>query len=179
MTGEFLSVPRYNWCTPLSQPSFCMLVNHGPKQLSSKGEYKPWKLVSWCFKPSQPQGITSGLTSHGNEVLQQDTTHLIQRPCYQRGSLCQHPAGKQTTWRPPDHHKEMQTAVVWSCLQFVRSGQNHLARHSERGKRQGRQRKRWTENIREWTGLEFTKSQRALENREKWKLVAKSFVVKG
>ena len=26
----------------------------------------------------------------------------------------------------------MQTAVVWSCLPFIRSGQNHLARHSER-----------------------------------------------
>ena len=33
--------------------------------------------------------------------------------------------------------------------------------------RQGRQRKRWEDNIREWTGLEFTKSQRAVENREK------------
>ena len=31
--------------------------------------------------------------------------------------------------------KETQTAVVWSCLQFIRSGQNHLARHSERGKK--------------------------------------------
>ena len=29
----------------------------------------------------------------------------------------------------------MQTAVVWSCLPFIRSGQNHLARHSERGKK--------------------------------------------
>ena len=28
-------------------------------------------------------------TSHGNEVLRQDTAHLIQRPCYQRGSPCQ------------------------------------------------------------------------------------------
>ena len=46
------------------------------------------------------------------------------------------------------------------------------------GKRQGRQRKRWEDNIREWTGLEFGKSQRAVENREKWrKLVAKSYVV--
>ena len=46
------------------------------------------------------------------------------------------------------------------------------------GRRQGRQRKRWEDNIREWTGLEFAKSQRAVENREKWrKLVAKSFVV--
>ena len=33
-------------------------------------------------------------------------------------------------------------------------------------------------HIREWTGLEFGKSQRAVENREKWgKLVAKSSVV--
>ena len=41
------------------------------------------------------------------------------------------------------------------------------------GRRQSRQRKRW-EDIREWTGLEFGKSQRAVENREKWrKLVAK------
>ena len=28
------------------------------------------------------------LYGHGNEVLPQDTTHLIQRPCYQRGSPC-------------------------------------------------------------------------------------------
>ena len=46
------------------------------------------------------------------------------------------------------------------------------------GRRQGRLRKRWKENIREWTGLGFAKSQRAVENREKWrKLVAKSSVV--
>ena len=46
------------------------------------------------------------------------------------------------------------------------------------GRRQGRQRKRWEHNIREWTGLEFAKSQRAVENWEKWrKLVAKSSVV--
>ena len=35
------------------------------------------------------------------------------------------------------------------------------------GRRQGRQKKRWEDNIREWTGLEFGKSQRAVENREK------------
>ena len=31
--------------------------------------------------------------------------------------------------------KKMQTTVVWSCLPFIRFGQNHLARHSERGKK--------------------------------------------
>ena len=28
---------------------------------------------------------------------------------------------------------------------------------------------RWEDDIREWTGLEFGKSQRAVENREKWR----------
>ena len=46
------------------------------------------------------------------------------------------------------------------------------------GRRQSRQRKRWEDNIRKWTGLEFAKSQRAVENRGKWrKLVVKSSVV--
>ena len=55
-------------------------------------------------------------TSHGNEVLPQDTTYLIQRPYYQHGSPCQDPAGNRTTQKPPDHLKEMQTAMVRSCL---------------------------------------------------------------
>ena len=80
MTGAFLSVPRYDWWAPLSHPYSCMLVNYGPSQQSSKDEYKPWKI---------------------NEVLLQDTTHLIQRPCYQRGSPCKDPAGNRTTRRPP------------------------------------------------------------------------------
>ena len=52
-------------------------------------------------------------------MLPQNTAHLIQTPCYQRGSHCQDPAVDR---------KETQTAVI-------RSGQNHLARHSERGKK--------------------------------------------
>ena len=57
---------------------------------------------------------------------------------------------------------------------YLTVGQNHLAR----GRRQGRQRKSWDDIIRKWTSLEFGESQRAVENREKWrKLVAKSSVV--
>ena len=33
-------------------------------------------------------------------------------------------------------------------------------------KRQGRQKKRWEDNIREWSALEFAKSQRTVENIE-------------
>ena len=42
------------------------------------------------------------------------------------------------------------------------------------GRRKGGQRKKWEANIREWIGLEFGKSQRAVENKDQWrKLVAK------
>ena len=46
------------------------------------------------------------------------------------------------------------------------------------GRRRGRQKKKWEDILREWTGLEFAKLQRAVENREKWwKLGVKSSVV--
>ena len=33
-------------------------------------------------------------------------------------------------------HEDLLTiAVIWTCLPFIRSGQNNLARHSERGKK--------------------------------------------
>ena len=43
-------------------------------------------------------------------------------------------SGNWTTQRSDDLN-ETQTAVVWSCFPFIRSDQNHLARHSERGKK--------------------------------------------
>ena len=48
---------------------------------------------------------------------------------------CKDPAGNRTTQRPPDQRTETQTAVVQSCIPFIRSCKNHLARHSERGKK--------------------------------------------
>ena len=46
---------------------------------------------------------------------------------------------------------------------FIRSGQNHLARHSEKGKKRRQTEEDWKDNIREWTGLEFAKAKRAVE----------------
>ena len=46
------------------------------------------------------------------------------------------------------------------------------------GRRRGKQRKRWEDNIREWTGLSFAESQRAVEDRDRWRrLVAVSSVM--
>ena len=83
-------------------------------------------------------------------------------------------------------HKDFLTIVKRRKLQWY----GHVSRSSDLAKtilqgtvkgrrRQGRQRKRWEDNIRKWTGLEFVKSQRAVENRKKnWrKLVAKFLVV--
>ena len=68
--------------------------------------------------------------------------------------------------------------MVWSRLPFIRSGQNHLKRHSERGKKTRQTKEEVGRQHQEWTGLKFTKSQRAVENREKLRyLVAKSLVV--
>ena len=82
-------------------------------------------------------------------------------------------------------HEDLLTIVKRGKLQWY----GHVSRSSglattilqgtvKGGRRQGRERKRWEDNIREWTGLEFGKSQRAVENSEKWsKLVAKTSVV--
>ena len=117
--------------------------------------------------------------SQFRQVVPQDTTHLLQRPCYRRGSPCQDSTGNWTTRRPLDHRKETQTAVVWSCFPFIRSGHNHLARHSDRGKK--------TRQTAEKVGRQHQGMDRpgvrqvpegSGEHGEKWrKLVAKSFVV--
>ena len=78
-------------------------------------------------------------------------------------------------------HEDLLTIVNkrrLSCLPSIRSGQNRLARHSKR-----REKTRQTEEEvgRQHQGMHrpgFGKSQRAVENREKWrKVVAKSSVV--
>ena len=111
--------------------------SHLTQSLSSiandKEDSLGWRIIlslcRWLQKEIQKN------TSHRNEVLSQDITHLIQRPCYQRESPCHDPAGNWTTRRPPDDRKETQTAVVWTCLPFFRSSQNYPAVHSDRGKK--------------------------------------------
>ena len=73
-------------------------------------------------------------------------------------------------------HEDLLTIVKRCKLQWYShvSRSSGLAKTVKGGRRQGSQKKRWEDNIREWTGLEFAKSQRAVENREQWrKLVVK------
>ena len=143
MTGIFLSVPRYDWCTPLSHPSSCVLVNHGPSQQSSK-EY-----------------TARYYASHTNEEVRAK----IQQAIGPHEDLLTTVKRRKLQWYG---HVFRSSSLAKTTLQGTVNG----------GRRQGRQRKRWEDNIREWTGLESAESQRAVENREKWrKLVAKSSVV--
>ena len=59
--------------------------------------------------------------------------------------------------------------MVWPC--FWSSG---LAKTTLQGtvkgiRKIGRQKKRWEDNIKEWTGMGFAISTRAAENRTRWK----------
>ena len=79
---------------------------------------------------------------------------LIQRPCYQRGSLYQDQIAKRTTRGAPEHRKETQTEVVWSCLPFIRYGQKKILRGTVKGgRRQGRQEERWEDNTQDRPGV--------------------------
>ena len=94
--------------------------------------------------------------------------------------VCQDPAGNWTAQKKHLLTNVKRHKLQWyghvSCLSGL--AKTILQSTVKGGRRQGRQRKRLEDNIREWTGLEFGKSQRAVENREKWrKPVAKSSVV--
>ena len=83
-------------------------------------------------------------------------------------------------------HLDLLTMVKRRKLQWYGhvSRSSHLAKTISQGtvkgeRRQGRQKKRWGGNIKEWTGVEFAKSQRAVESRGKRrKLVVQSSVVR-
>ena len=68
-------------------------------------------------------------------------------------------------------HEDLLTIVRRRKLQWYghvsrSSGTAHTSLQGtvKGGKRQGRQKKRWGDNIREWTSFEFAKSKRAVEN---------------
>ena len=100
-------------------------------------------------------------TSHGNEVLPQDTRISYKDPVTHE-EVC---AKIQQAIGP---HEELVTIIQSRKLKWYEhvSCSSGLAKivlqgTVKGGKKQGRQRKRWEDNIREWTGLEFAKSQRA------------------
>ena len=72
----------------------------------------------------------------------------------------------------------MKTEVVSPHLNVFWFSKGNPTGHSVRTKKKGRQKKRWKDNIKEWTGMDIASSTRAAENRTRWKgIVANSSVV--
>ena len=115
-------------------------------------------------------------TSHGNEVCYRKILHI---------SYKDHVTNEEVRAKIQQvigQHKDLLTIVKrrklqW-CFLFIRSGQKHIARHSERGKNTRQTEEEVGRQLQGTDRPGFAKSQRAAENREKWrKLVAKSSVV--
>ena len=143
MTEAFLSVLSYDWWAPLSHPSSCMLVNHGSLQHSCKEEYKPRK-----------EGATARYyTSHTKTMLPMKS---VPRSSKQSGP-----------------HKDLRCKLQWYGHVSHSSGlaQTILQGGVKGGGRQGRQRKRWEDNIRTgqtWNSASSRGQWRAEKNGGNW-----------
>ena len=79
-------------------------------------------------------------------------------------------------------HDDLLTTIIHRKLKYY----GHVTRSSglaktilqgtvRGGRKRGRQKKRWEDNIKEWTGLELSDTLRKAESREEWReLVAKT-----
>ena len=146
MTGVFLSVPRYD-CRPLITSFFLYVC-------------ESWTLTAELQRRIQAMEMRCNRKILG--ILYKD--HVTNEKVH---------AKLQQAIGP---HEDHLTIVKRRKLQWY----GHVSRSSrlaktilqgtvKGGRRQGRLRKRREDNTREWTGLEFAKSQRAVENRRKWR----------
>ena len=133
-----------------------MLLNHGPSQQSCREELGAMEMRCYCKILH---------ISYKDHVTNEEIHARIQQAIRPHKDLLTIVQRYRLKWYG---HVSNSSGLTKTTLQCTVKG----------GRRQGRQRKRWEDNIREWIGLEFGKSQRAVENREKLrKLVVKSSVV--
>ena len=120
-----------------------MLVNHGPSQQSSKEEIRAMEMR--CYRKI----LRISCIDH---VTNEKVRAKIQQAIGPHEDLLTIVNRRKLQWYD---HVSRSSGLAKTILQGTVKG----------GRRQGRQRKRWEDNIREWTGLEFVKSKRTVENR--------------
>ena len=121
-----------------------MLVKHGPSQQSSKEEIQAMEMR--CYRKVLR-------ISYKDHVTNEEVRAKIQQAIGPHEDLLINVKRRKLQW-----YGDV------SCSSSL--AKNILHGTVKGGRRQGRQRKRWVDNIREWTALE---SQRAVENRGKWR----------
>ena len=121
-----------------------MLVNHRPSQQSSKEEYKPWK-----------RGATARYQriSYKGHVTNEEVHAKIQQAIGPHEDLTI-AKKRKLQWYS---HVSRSSGLAKIILQGTVKGR----------RRQGRQRKRWEDNIRGWTGLELAKVPEGSEEQGK------------
>ena len=142
---------KIDWCAPLSYPVSCMLVNHVSSQQSCKEEYKAWKwgaTARYCFIPR-----LHSKTSYKDHVANKEVYAKIQQAIGPHEDLLTIVKRGKLQWYG---HVFRSSGLVKIILQGTVKG----------GRRQGRHKKRREDTIRGWTGLEFAKYQKAVENRQ-------------
>ena len=90
-------------------------------------------------------------TSYKDHVISEEVCAKIQQAIGPHEDLLTIVKRRKLRWYG---HVSCSSGVAKTILQGTVKG----------GRRHGRQGKRWEDNIKEWTGLEFAKTQRAVEN---------------
>ena len=117
-------------------------------------------------------------TNYRNEMLSKTFGHLLQRSCYNWGSEEQNQASHWAKWRSPHHCEETQKRWYGHITRSTGLAKMILWGTVQGGRRRGRQKMRWEDNVTEWTGLKLGEALRKAENREEWrKVVARSSLV--
>ena len=133
-----------------------MLVNHGPSEVELQRGIQAMEMR--CYRKILR-------ISYKDHVTNEEVRAKIQQAIGSHEDLLTTVKRRKLRWYG---HVFCSSGLAKTILQGTVKG----------GRRKGRQRDRWGDNIRDWRGPEFAKSQRAVENRRKWrKLVAKLSVV--
>ena len=111
---------------------------------SSKEEYTPW---TWCATERYHASYTK------NRVTNEEVRAKIQQAVGPYKDLLTTVKRRKLQW---SGHVSRSSGLAKTILQGTVKGR----------RRQSRWRKRWEDNIKERTGLEFAESQRTVENRE-------------
>ena len=107
-----------------------------------------------------------------------DFWKILTRPCDEIGGPQQNPGCIWSAWWSPNNGKETKTHIVWPISRSSGMAKTILQETVKGASRRGRQKKRWKDNIKEWTGMGLGDSLWAAEDREGWKgIVATSSVV--
>ena len=146
---------KVNWCGRSSYlPSF-MPVRAGPWQQKSRDVSKP---LRW-------NAMRLLNISYKDHVTNQEVRNRTQNAIGVHDDLLTMVKKRKLRW---DGHISRSSDMAKTILQRTVKG----------ARRRGRQKKRWEDNIKEWTGMGFGDSLRSAEDREGWKgIVATSSVV--